>query len=620
MDPSHEQHGDSTSTRVLLYAGALVSGTLAFLIWVVGWFPDLEGRPAVVTLLLATSVLCLLEYWEQAHRTYTEPVPFADSDSAAQPSEIAAGEVDLIVDESGATRLSPTQSVTFGGCVYAPSVYFREITEYIESYHRSTVIRSTFTIRLTRPPELPDAGAIDAAIPDVRIAGVGVVNADPVRESTDFDYVIPLFLPRKDALQEGVRVTDGSNKQMPVLDPATQDVFSAAVIRRMISGSPEMFRGYLAYDRQLENDVWTLITKPAYPEIEVKDAADTDPAGLEDEQTEADTDDEPKDPAKEAVTALVERLESLATDEESRAIIRTVELLLLELARHRPISISVPATAVEALNWPSTLQYTLERRFIAPVEEPPEPERIRNSTFVDTLRLALGVRLNRVYVPLTNAYRTPSYHLVVEGRKGTYFAGDKFVVPRLRPGDTLSIADLRSQPRLGQRRSHLYIRDMEGKRGAYYGARFFERAPTSFASVTVAAVVSSVLITVLFFLHLVDDPSSGQAQTRNLIPALLALPIAISTFVGLESETESRHPSLASRFIALMVTLVSLSAFVLAIWEGAGQPVPSVLWHLVLWASIATTVGSIISWLLRLSVETHFVRRVPRVNSEKGRP
>lgn len=503
----------------------------------------------------------------KAHVGYTPKFSPLRGQDAVDPEDI-----DRFIAADGESRISDHQVLTFVGCVLAPREYFVRITEHVESYHRSTMVRTVFTLRLY----LPSGG--DSAIADDEATG----NAN--RASGLQGYIIPLYLPAKGQITDGLRVFDISGSRVSTVDARTQHAFTAASIRFLIRyASHTAYTSYLANDRAIERQVIKAVLGPTLDR-----------------------------PSIAEVRSLVASLDAEPSD-----VLNLVSDFVEQLALFRPIAVSVSHESVAAAPWPATHRYALERRFVADFEAAPTvpfTERARNK--LDGLRLALGVRLNRVYFPLDAAYRTDSYHLEVEGPQGTYFAKGAIFEPR--PPLVVDYT-ARDQDRRGQRRSHTYIRGMSGGSGAHYGAQFFERAPGSLSSAFVSSLVSSVLIVALGFMILTPLQKGAPDNTSNVVTALLALPIAASAFLGLDSAQGKRHPSLLSRGIALFTTLVSLAAFVIALIREP-FPVGALWWHLVVLASLITTTIAFTSWCIRLATETRFVRghAVRRVSDRPG--
>jgi hypothetical protein len=540
--------------RIGFLVAALLFGVLLFFCWVPNWArPDLR---IVLIVVLSVAVLAsVFTYWVVSFRTYTKDFEFPDEHSARPAIDEWTEQIALLTGNEANRGLTIQQVVLFMGCIVKPTGYFTRISEHIESFHRSTLVRSSFSIR---PPSSIDK---DIAPPD---------------EST-FDYLVPLLLPRKGTFMDGVRITDGADKRVTAVDLEALGVYSLAVIRRFLLAShATAFAGYQANGAALERKVWDLLMADA-----------------------------PTDEQVQAVTDQIMALSAIPQD----SLVQSVADFIRELAHHRPICATVSSENVAKSKYPTTLRFNLERRIIGPLELIPGPfSGVRNSKFFDAIRLALGVRLNRVYFPLTAAYRTKSYHVIIEGPEGTYFAGEDFFKPALGPGEVFENAEITSQARLGQRRSHLQLRGLKGKSGAYYAVRFFERAPTSFSSITVAAVVSTALIGLLAFLNTSQLAPGAPDRLTSIIPALLALPIAVSAFVGLEPTSARRHPSLASRGVSFAIALLSICSFGLAVLDRSSIDIPELLWHLLLWLSIGTTLVSLASWVIRLSVEGHFAR------------
>jgi hypothetical protein len=504
----------------------------------------------LVVLLSAATIFAVGSYLRLSFNAYIkdEPTPLLEL-----PPEIESGWRDRVHDLATDKNLSIDQVLAFAGCIVTPRAYFVRISEHVEPYHRSTMVRSVYTMRLTEI----------------------FAEEDPGSETrSDTDYVLPLFLPTKTTLHDGIKAFDTTGKRISTLDSHAQNLFSAAAIRFMIETAGSL-KSYDADDGKLERRVWELLTD--------------------------------SDPAEQSIREVTDSILNSGAGADKHYIGAAVELIR-ELAQFRPISIVQSAEDIRKMRWPATLRYTLERRFVGPLAAPMAAPKIRNSTLLDSVRLGLGVKLNRLYFPIVSAYRSSSYHLEVEGPDGTFFAGEELIT-----GDSSQVSQLRAsgittQSRMGQRRSHLYLREFSGERGALFGVRFFERAPTSFSGITIAAFVSTALISVLTFLNTTPPIVGSPDRLGSIIPALLALPIAVSAFMGLEPNGGKRHPSLASRGVSLFIALLSLAAFVLSVTDERAVDVPDIVWHALLWTSIGTSVAAACSWIVRLSVETHFTR------------
>jgi len=532
-----------------------VIGLFLCLVW--PKFPTPDVLPWTINLLVLT-IYSFVAYFCMTVNAHS-PVDGPPRHSP-QTVHVDTDDIDVFVNASGSSRLTDQQVLTFAGCIVAPREYFVRISEHVETYHRSTLIRSVFTLRIY-DPELSAADHVEDS--------VGTVPPNAALSG----YVIPLFVPEKGQLTDGLRVFDGGGKRISTIDTRTQNAFIAASMRFLIKyASMVAFNNYLANERAVELLVLELLTGSTPKLGDVEDAQ----------------------------KAIAE----LDGNQDAAEMLQLASELMGELASHRPISVGVTKTAMDAALWPATQRFTLERRLVASIEEAPYTPRFGKSArfSLDGLRLALGVRLNRVFFPVDAAYRTDSYHLEVEGPPGTYFARGNVIEPV--PLGQLEYQS-RDQTRRGQRRSHTYIRSMAGTPGSYYGAQFFERSPGSFASASVSSLVSSVLIVALAIMVLAPVTKSDPDRTPIILTALLALPIAASAFLGLDKSEGRRHPSLLSRAISLWTTVISLTALILALVRES-RPMDPAGWHLLMWASVATTTIAFTSWCIRLTTETRF--------------
>lgn len=537
------------SARMFLLGLCILTTCGCFVLWI--WLPGLVPSAVLLVAGLAFSaIFAFVVYVAITIRTHTG---LSRTMAPMRRVEgVSADDIDRFFAADGTSRLTAHQVISFAGCIVAPRDFFVRISEHVESYHRSTLVRSVYTVRLYPTDS----------------------SSEETPESSPSGYVIPLYLPGKGGLTDGLRVFDGGGKRISTIDTRTQNAYAAAALRFLVKfASDTAFRTYMADGRRREKLVLAVLasTTPS-------------PAGIE--------------AAADVICELDRSVHAADT-------LQLVVDLMRNLARYRPISVGVSREAVDATRWPLTHRFTIERRFVAQIEPAPNGRLTqRASRQLDGLRLALAVRLNRIYFPLDAAYRTDSYHLEVEGAPGTYFARGEIFEPPLHAGETLAY-EAADQERHGQRRSHTYIRRMSGAAGSFYGAQFFERSPGSFASASIASLVSSVLIVTLAAMTLASSPPED--RTPSLIPALLALPIAVSAFLGLDNSAK-RHPSLLSRVIAFVTALLSLSAFVLTLLKDA-YPVWPVVWHLLMWASVSTTLIAFASWCIRLTIETTFARR-----------
>jgi hypothetical protein len=285
--------------------------------------------------------------------------------------------------------------------------------------------------------------------------------------------------------------------------------------------------------------------------------------------------------------------------------------LLLLLSAVNPICAVVPVKVVHNAQWPYTHRFTIERRVIPERSWIPEnPGLVATSrSFLQSL---LDVRTFEYGYVASASLRTASYHLEFDGPEGTYLAGDE---------TDPWVDHARLTARRGQRRSHLYLSN--NNTNLTLLTKFFERGPGSFASTTVASIATAVIIAILAVHQetLLHDPKLPQQPW--LVPALLAVPLAVTTLTGLEISRFQRHPSLLSRVLNLAIIAVVLLAFSASSlpvgpafwWSGFNTPYG---WHTITFASVLIAVVSSTSWVMRLALEVHFIRGKKTKKSTAG--
>src|SRR5690554_940648 len=342
--------GGRMGMRVALLAALALAVVLLFIIVVVRY--DEFSATEMAGWFLAILIVTLgAAYLRLSFVAYVQDDPFPKEHVTDQVTQIDEDDVETLVASDGSSILSSEQVVVFAGCIVAPKHYFLRITEHLESYHRSTLVRSTFSLRVR---DIGEVASEDALSQTEAGAGLG--------------HVIPLYLPNKTALQDGIRVHDHRGQRVSTLDSATQNIYSAAVIRFLISiVSQAALDEYLANGRAIEKAVWGVMESSA--------------------------------PSRSQTTSAVDAVLRLDSGSKRKDLLGVVANLIRELATRRPISVAVSTEELNGLDWPSTLRFTLDRRFIAPTEPAPTALQ-RSNRALDSVRLALGVRLLRVYFPL----------------------------------------------------------------------------------------------------------------------------------------------------------------------------------------------------------------------------
>jgi|GEM_PF-2311156 len=526
------------TSRLVLVLIALLSGIAAVVMY--SFYKSESWAWAAVASLVVVSVGTLIAYgivFVRGAALRTGNVRHGVT-SMVRPQDI-----DELFD-NGSGTLGNAQAALFVNALISPRTTYARITEHLELYHRSTKIRSTYTIR----------------IPSAHVG-------------TDVDFIVPLYVPaRRSELQNGLRVFDGGGKRVSTIDSGRQVAFAAAVMRRVLHAT-----GAAAYKQYVD------VIEPKVLAILASHRA----------------------PSPVRVSAIVEAISLLPRAKGTEHRISTTISLFRVLARVQSISVLVPAEAVTKTQWPHLHRFTVERREVSVLGNGPEVRAPRLVSLGDFAKQALNVRPNRMYYLISAAMRTHSYHLEMEGPEGTYLS-EMEVLPRA------GTIDAQMAPRLGQRRSHLYTTRVSAP--FYVAAAFNERGPGSFASTTLTALAASLIVLLLSWqehdnLGVAPDDQVVQAW---LIPALLAVPLAVATLSGWEAVKTSKHPTLLSRSINLLVIFLVLAAFICEARRNSLGDWADPLWTLLPLFGAVLTIISLISWTLRLKVEHNFNRGIDR--------
>lgn len=375
------------------------------------------------------------------------------------------------------------------------------------------------------------------------------------------DFAVPLFLFPKGTVQDGLRVYRNESR---VSTLSTCDVLtmSFAVLRSLFYAAGT--HAYTAYLQTLEADIIELVSSFRAPadqkihEIRLRILALASPGGYE--------------------------------------LLSTASALVDQLSRHHAVCATIQADEMRAREWPWTFRFKLEYRLIPPLlplGKEPWWRRLG-----DAIRLALGVRLNRIFMPIPNAYRTTSYHLQVSGPEGTYLARQGTIPPVER-------LDIRAviQPRRGQRRAHAYIQHLDYDGEVLFATQFFERAPGSFATTTASAWAAWVVVGAIAL----REQIASEEPFSFLLPALLAVPIAVASW-NRGNARALEHPSLLSRGLTFLNILLCLVVFVAAIVPATLVAIPGIVWNSFASVALALALVSTFAWVLRLAVEHRFIR------------
>ncbi len=536
--------GNQTARRLAFIAIALVAAASLYF----GLLFEMFRSIFEIIALLVVTVASVTAYTLVTFRVHTRNSLLSKKSNIADSLDLH--DIEQFFRSDGNGLLNVEQAMSFIDAIVYPRKVFERISEQAEPFHRSLLIKSTYTVRL---PNLPAPESID--------------DSDR-SNSVAHDFVVPLFLFVKGPLQDGLRVYTGESTRVSTISSRDVLCYSAAIIRALFRAAGEtLYKRYLG----------TL-------EKEVLDAIGAN--GPLD------------DMALEALENRISQLGPPTLDEDS---LNTAIALISQLCRHHPVCVPIPLTKVSKRNWPSTFRFRLEYRIIPPLRSLGGDQWW--TKLADWMRLALGVRLNRLFIPIPNAGRTRSYHLQVAGPTGTYLARQGTEPP-------VEQLDIRAQtqPRRGQRRAHLYVQWLDHPSEVVFSTQFFERAPGSFAS-TAAAGWAAAIVVGMLALQQIHSIQVGQLPVMStLLPALLAVPIAVATWTRGEVARTHMHPSLLSRLLTIGTITVSLAAFAAAVVPREFWSASATVWILLSTFALALALVGTFSWFLRIAIENRLAK------------
>jgi hypothetical protein len=236
-----------------------------------------------------------------------------------------------------------------------------------------------------------------------------------------------------------------------------------------------------------------------------------------------------------------------ATGTRARQLMKSMVKILIV---HYAVVVKVPISAVREEHQWEVLK-TVERRLL-PLASPKLSEDFIAWIF-DKFRKLFGVRPSQFFLPIENAHRTPSYHLEFIGPPDTYLA-------RQSIQDCEETPDfyLRMRPRLGQRYSHLYLRDAPNEAVNWrLRLSFFERPP---GSVGIAAVTAMASLCLIFIAGRLASQGDLGDVPGDVTAVLLAAPVVSSVWVGLERGKMPFGGTTATRLSSLVSFVTSLAA------------------------------------------------------------
>lgn len=493
--------------------------------------------------------------------------------------------------------ITRAQRRLFLGMINTPSAYIERIKEVPETTQRSTVVTTRYTLR------------------------VGAVN----KRSR---YVFPLFPAARGRLEDGLRVHRDGEEPVSTLAHVDAVAYVAGVIRALMADAGG---GALsAYTRNLEHGAIAYLLSLN------------------------DMDDRPyRDRVQQygAFARFAATLMSLPHRHQS-PLYEAVKLFA-ELLRSNPVIVELSGEDFERTRRGGVVRLTTVRRVIAPQSEVRFGDLVRfllpgrrpsvglvavvvgirrlwrvlglaADRVVGGMRHVAGVGSNVIRHPLSNAARTPSYHLELKGPDNTYMARQAI---DLRPGFAVDPTPHAFSTRsAGQRHTHLYVRNAPAAfKSMRYSATFFERTPGSLAVAFIAASSSLVVSLVLAIQQMTAiraatpkvldgrDVSHWQIAATlpdqsGLLQVLLAFPI-VTVLSGMLIAGRNPWGGLLSARIANLATvLLSLAALWISSLPASFDhlALPRV-WVFVLGCLAVIAVGCLGGWTMRALVHSRYI-------------
>ncbi|MEO6533929.1 MAG: hypothetical protein ABIO06_10205 [Pseudolysinimonas sp.] len=405
--------------------------------------------------------------------------------------------------------------------------------------------------------------------------------------------IFPVMMQRKGVLEHGLRLYRHDGSRVPTLSERSSIVYSAAYIRFYIwsAGSD----AYLAYLGNLEKEVLALITEIAVEERAAK------------------------------LDRVEKRILKLPSDPGNKPLLSMAIRAIRRLASRFLIAVIVNYVRPEpGIPRSSQIRLTAERRVIAQiVRHRPKPRgsgmrreqllRWARGVFgrlMDRIRLSFGVTPTVIQFVLENADRAATYHLEITGPPGTYLAEQSLIDDDGDPTDLPPNTAL--QARLGQRHSHLYVRQGTDFVSRFLVNNFYERTPGSMARASLVALSAATIVWICAVIKLQWIPT--HVQSTDLVAVLLAFPAVAAAWSGIDQAAALRGGVLVAKVSSFVTLILALAASALYIVDPSGTPaeqhLKTVLWTLILAGVSLNLVATIGSWRLRAGIQRRLISRV----------
>lgn len=512
---------------------------------------------------------------------------------------------------TGRLEFSPSseEAEFFADALIRPATVFRRITETVEPYTRSLLVKTTLTIRTDLTPES-------------RVA-------------------VPVLHAERGRLEDGLRFYDASGQRVSSMTHAESLSYLFATIETLVMAlGPTAVRRFnsTSQGESLSARVWKAV-------------------GV---VTPFDELDEPQRQAQEAeISRLNDDIFRLSAKKDDQ-LLRIVDLIQSFRLTY-PICIAVPcstdttrltverrvAPTLREFRFRAALRFELDAMFESLTRVGQASSRIvgrlaavarimvgtaismaiavwssSTTRIMTVLRHWFGIRSNVLQHGLTNSARTSSYHLQIKG-PGDMFVGTQGFASKIGARlarQRLEQIDYRVSEMAGQRHSHLHLQNgTDETRRLLFRVSFLERTPGSMARASLTAAAAAVIVGIIAVAQLgslseicreVGCSSSDAAPVPSdstLLQVLLALPLAMTT-ASLGQGVSFWGGVLAARVANLATMIVCFVALVVSALPGRFSVTGlNQMWLGVAGAMVITTLLCVASWVWRANAHGTYV-------------
>jgi hypothetical protein len=296
-------------------------------------------------------------------------------------------------------------------------------------------------------------------------------------------------------------------------------------------------------------------------------------------------------------------------------VIELVRAILRSVQRFMPIVVLHQSTAApRALGTFEYARYSVRRDAVVPLGPEISNLASRMDRAKRVFREGLGVRPIVVRVPLYQATRCRSYHVEVFAPPTSYLAAQRIMD---YDGKTVLLPEVayEMRRRLGQRYSHLHLRQCGDLEACFFENYFYERSPGSIAGATMSSLAATILLWLTALTAIRRAHHAGLAASEtDLIVALLAFPAVVGTWAGFEQGRQLFGGTLVARISSLVTVAVCIGGAATYVLTAppfgglTGHPLTAV-WALVVTTTTFNSVACVGSWTLRASTESAFIAK-----------